>query len=334
MNGYLFRALEPDVHKHYSKVFKQNNGDIYRSLFTLYNVWRQELEKIGKSPVKREEFEEMVQKENLRSFTQIAIASTLVKGFEKNRNRSVIDLAEEWIASLNWAHYSTDEALFYLEQLKSLDGLTHLNLRNCEALTDKNTIECLAPFKALKRVTLCGKTSLTLIGIDNLLGHYRGLTLKINFPSIKLTISQIKTLHKEYRGRFSLRLNLLALKLQPKQIYSLAKTFKEHLEVVAMGKKKEKVFRIGRKLEQAELLMDQLIQSHCRNPLLFEVIVLMIKKHPMPKDVHLNMRLRDGSTFLHQAAMNENQELYKALVKAGADATLKDVKGKTPAELF
>ena len=329
----IFRILEPRAHKIYADVFKSEKGDINKSLKAVYEFSRKELESKGKSPVTEQEFNTMFEQGNLSSLTKVAYSTAMHHKFDLKRTNSVQDLASEWIASLDWGNYSSDEALFYLEQIEKLDSIEWLELNNCTVLNDGNIIPFLKHFKKVQRFAFKGETRVTLAGLRYLLKYFDQLCVKIDPATFKLTAQQVAALVREYRMRISVRVDTGNSKLLPAALYALAKELGIRLEVVSRGKDgKERVFRLGRRLRMPEAMMDRLIRAHCNDRLLFDTLLYAIKEYPSAK-VHINIQLRtNGFTFLHQAAASNNREVYEWLLKAGVNPNIKDKRGKTAAE--
>ena len=297
----IFKYLEPDLHAHYATVFKEKDGDIFKSIAHLYDLWNQVLEKKGIAPFKNDELKKLVTQENLSSFTKIAISSANNSDFEKTRTQSIREITEEWIASLNWERYPPKEEQLYLQHMQKLQYITHLSFSKCQAISDVNLISYLDSFKQLQTLSLRKSTPVTLAGVRNLLN---------------------------FNKKISVRLDVQALKLPPKEIYLLAKEFTGRVSLLY----KETLISFGRRLEQPHLLLERLIQGNLNSKALFDILIYTFKAQPS-QDIHLNMQYRDSSSFLHQAAHAKNDSAYQWLLAAGVNASLKDSKGKTAAAL-
>lgn len=333
-SNQLFADLEPELYTAYSNILKENKGDIYQNLISLYELSRQELEKMKKSPVTKQEFEKKLSKEDLSHFTPIAIQTALAKNIEQRRDRTIPEIAAEWIAVLDWSQFSVDETGLYLSKIKTLDTLTTLCFNNCTALTDQNIGSYLKNFPKLKELTLKGKIAVTIEKICHLLSENKNLSIKINATTLNISSNQIRALFKEFGEKLTFLIDAKTTQLKTTEIYALANICREQIEMITTGKRGEELFRIGNKIQYPDLMLDRFIRRLSQDKALFDLIVYTFKNHPQPKMTYLDMRFNNGSTFLHQAAKIGNQRAYQWLLKAGANAKIKDGKGRTASELL
>ena len=323
----LFRKLEPNLHRIYDDLWKKHkrktpdSTDIHQCIVDIYNGSLDLLKKR----------ESVLSKQSGSALTRLAVATAVSEDFEKNRTRKISEIAEEWIASVDWATLPSKEAAAHLRRLHKILGIKDLSLNNCNVFPEHQLITYLRGFKALRSLTLRGEYSLGMKGLCSMLNDTKEIQV---------------------------RLDVKDLKLKPEEIYELAmnKEYGQRIKLVFFGEEgKKREFSLFRNLGQPEKMMDHLIMKHCNNQQLFDTILYFLKqsngskeKQPLSntnqtslkkggaeaKKNYLNYRYVDGTTFLHQAAIWANRWALKRLIKAGIDPTLKDKKKRTAVECW
>lgn len=283
----LFEKLEPDLCQHYNKLLEENNGDIYKSILNLYNLWDQVIE--AKDEPKS------MSGPKIDPLTKIALSSASDMDFEAQRIQTVTGAAEELIATFKWVEFKPTQAQLYLKSIQKLSFISVLTFNECTHLSDLGLIKYLEPFKELKKLVLKGKTSLTMAGLRSALNYYNELVIEIELSSLRLPLEK----NEDYQ-----------------EVYAWLGKCGERLVIFKGGLK----MRLSQKFGAPELLLHQLISDHYNHYGLFSLLLSCAKRGP-------NLRQRDNSTFLHTAAEAKNVTVYDWLVKAGGDPNLLNNKG-------
>ena len=304
-HNQLFKALEPELHTHYAKVFKNNKGDILKSLVEIYQDSKAQLDRSGRPIVTDTYIEKMHEEESYHELSTVAFKTALAGKTPQTKRPPLV--AEEWISAINWGHYGRQEGDHYLRGMGSIMNLTKLDLLNCEAFSYPLLLDG-KMFKEIKMLTLRGRHCLTEKGIKNILNFRKSLKLCLDISTMTIPRKALRQLTETFGNR---------LELHCDQHVLLSEKFQSHFDALktitvtgSQAMNFKSVIRLLKEKRQLGLILDV-----TKMPFQLAEIYPLAKE--LPDRFQLICKRASGkiATFYFGKRLNKPEELLDAFIQ-------------------